>query len=96
MSKKLIALVPTAVLVNGERQVVQPGEPLPELGEHDARELLAAGAAQDPAQVAAAEKAAAQEAAEAAAEIEAARQRVQAEAASTAPAPAPKAGKAGK
>ena len=41
---KLIALVATAVLVDGVRTVIQPGEPLPELSAHDERELLQAAA----------------------------------------------------
>lgn len=45
---KLIALVATAVIVNGERTVIQPGEPLPEdLPAHDAKELTSSGAAED-------------------------------------------------
>ena len=49
---KLIALVATAVMLGGERVVVQPGEPLPELAAHDAAALLDSGAAADPAQAA--------------------------------------------
>lgn len=44
---KLIALVATAVMVNGERQVIQAGQPLPELSKHDMRELVQSGAAED-------------------------------------------------
>lgn len=45
---KLIALVATAVLINGERTVIQPGEPLPDdLPTHDANELVGSGAAED-------------------------------------------------
>ena len=45
---KLIALVATAVIVNGERTVIQPGEPLPEdRPAHDAKELTGSGAAED-------------------------------------------------
>ena len=43
---QLIALVATAVLINGVRTVIQPGEPLPELSKHDARELVGSGAAE--------------------------------------------------
>ena len=50
---KLIALVATAVLVDGVRTVIQPGEPLPELSAHDERELLQADAAENPADTAA-------------------------------------------
>lgn len=87
---KLIAMVATAVLVDGVRTVIQPGEELPDdLPSHDATALVASGAAEDPAVTAAAEKARAKEAAKAAAEFSAARKRVQAEQASTAPAAAP-------
>ena len=54
---KLIAMVATAVLVGGVRTVIQPGEPLPELPEHDEGELLANGMAMDPEKVAANDKA---------------------------------------
>jgi hypothetical protein len=47
MSKQLIALVATAVMVDGSRTIVQPGEVLPDLGKHDAAELLRTGMAQD-------------------------------------------------
>ena len=50
---KLIALVAPAVLVDGVRTVIQPGEPLPELSAHDERELLQADAAENPADTAA-------------------------------------------
>lgn len=75
---KLIALVATAVMVDGVRTVIQPGQPLPELAEHDAKALQDSGAANDPA-VAEAAAAAAQKAADKAAEdFEANRQAVQA------------------
>lgn len=95
---KLIAMVATAVMVDGVRTVIQPGEELPELNKHDAKELVESGAAQDSAATAAAEKAAKKDADAAAAEIEAARQRVRAEAESTAApaAPAAKTAKASK
>lgn len=57
MSKKLIAMVATAVMVAGVRTVIQPGEELPELTKHDERELLGSGAAQNPEDVAAEAKA---------------------------------------
>ena len=41
----LIAMVATAVLVNGVRTIIQPGEALPELPEHDEKELLESGSA---------------------------------------------------
>ena len=50
---KLIALVATAVLVDGVRTVIQPGEPLPELSAYDERELLQAAAAENLADTAA-------------------------------------------
>lgn len=55
---KLIAMVATAVLINGQRSVIQPGEELPELPKHDEQELTASGAAVDPAKVKDAEAAA--------------------------------------
>lgn len=82
---KLIAMVATAVMLDGVRTVIQPGEELPELSPHDASELLASGAAQDTTATAAEAKAQAKEAAAAAADIQAARERVKAERASTAP-----------
>ena len=58
----LIALVPTAVIVNGERQVVQPGQPLPALTPADSTALVGAKAAReatvDPSPVAPADAAA--------------------------------------
>ena len=43
----LLALVATAVLVDGERRVIQPGEPLPDVvSDHDRKELLKRGAAE--------------------------------------------------
>ena len=80
---KLIALVATAVLVDGVRTVIEPGQELPDLSAHDQRELLQAGAAQNPADTAAQEKFAARAAAAAAAEFEAARERAQQAQAST-------------
>lgn len=48
---KLIALVATAVLLNGERIVIPPGGELPDdLPAHDAKELVGSGAAEDVAQ----------------------------------------------
>lgn len=57
----LIAMVATAVIVNGNRIVIQPGQELPELPEHDEKELLDSGAALDPEALAASEKARKQE-----------------------------------
>ena len=50
---QLIALVATAVVVDGVRTIIQPGEKLPELSPHDARELQQSGAAENPADTAA-------------------------------------------
>lgn len=80
---KLIAMVATAVIVDGVRTIIQPGQELPELPEHDERELLQAGVAESPADTAAQAKADARAAAAAAAEFEAARQRAQQAQAST-------------
>lgn len=88
---KLIALVATAVVVGGVRTVIQPGEPLPELSAHDERELLQAGAAENPADTAALAKEDARAKAAADAEFEATRQQVQQAQESTAPAKAAKA-----
>ena len=81
---KLIAMVATAVVINGERTVIQPGQELPELSAHDERELTASGAAKNPEDEAALAKADKRAAAKADAEFEAARQRVQQADASTA------------
>ena len=86
---RLIALVATAVLVNGVRTVIQPGQELPEQNEHDEAELLANGAALDPETVAATDKAKRQEATWAQREFQEARERVIAERASTAVAEPP-------
>jgi hypothetical protein len=55
---KLIAMVATAVMIDGQRTVIQPGEELPELPQHDVQELTGSGAAVDPAKVKDAEAAA--------------------------------------
>ena len=85
MSKKLIALVATAVMVDGKRTVIQPGEELPDLSTHDERELVASGAAENPEDTAALTKQAERDQAEAAKEFAAARAKVQEKHASTAP-----------
>ena len=81
---KLIALVATAVLVDGVRTIVQPGQELPALPEHDERELLQSGAAENPQDTAANAKADARAATAADAQFEAARQAVLQARASTA------------
>lgn len=83
MSKNLIALVATAVMVDGVRTIIQPGEKLPELSPHDARELVQSGAAENPADTAALAKADERAQAAAAQEFEDARQRAQQAQAST-------------
>jgi hypothetical protein len=80
---KLIAMVATAVLVNGQRTVIQAGEELPELPEHDVKELMASGAAVDPAKVKNEEEAAALTRVAAGRHFQKEREAVQAAAAST-------------
>lgn len=80
---KLIALVATAVMVGGERTVIQPGQELPDLSKHDERELLQSGAAENPAEKAALAKADARAEAKTGAEFQAARERAMQERAST-------------
>lgn len=82
--RKLIAMVATAVLIDGVRTIIQPGEALPDLSEHDARELTASGAAKNTDDEAALAKVDKRAASKADAQFEAARQRVQQEQASTA------------
>ena len=83
---KLIAMVATAVMVDGVRTVIQPGEALPDLSKHDERELLANGLAMDPTVEAANDKAKKIEEAAALDSFRAARERVQAEQESIKPA----------
>lgn len=80
----LIAMVATAVIVNGVRTVIQPGEALPELPEHDEKELLESGAALDPEAQAATDKARKQEEQFAQQAFQEAREHAMAERASTA------------
>jgi hypothetical protein len=82
---KLIAMVATAVLIDGQRTVIQPGQQLPALPEHDVQELKASGAAKDPAEVASADEAAAMTRVAAERHFEEERKRVQAANASTQP-----------
>lgn len=81
---KFIAKVTLAVLIAGVRTEILPGEEVPELSEHDAKELKASGAIEDTAETAAQEKADARLDAKAAAAFEAERKAVQAAAASIA------------
>lgn len=76
---QLIALVATAVMVEGVRTIIQPGEPLPRLSKHDERELVQSGAAEDHGAKAAQEKADADAVAAAEADFAQARQRAQEE-----------------
>lgn len=79
---KLIAMVATAVLVDGVRTIIQPGQELPKLSTHDERELVASGAAENQDDKAAQAKADKREAAQASTEFSEARKRVQQEMAS--------------
>lgn len=90
---KLIALVATAVIVNSERTVIQPGEPLPELTAHDERELVGSGAALDSAEAAKKAKRDAKDDSAAMADFENARKNVLAEVESTVTLPAGKTAK---
>ncbi len=85
MQKNLIALIAIAVLEDGKRKTIQPGEPVPAPSPHDEAELLAAGAIQDLDAVIAQEAWSAEKEAAARALFDAARTRVAAEAASLAP-----------
>lgn len=76
---KLIAMVATAVLIDGVRTTIQPGEALPALPAHDERELTASGAAKNTDDEAAQVKLDAKTARQADADFVAARKRVQQE-----------------
>ena len=76
---KLIAQVPTAVVVDGERRIFQPGQELPEIAAHDSAALVATGAAIDTKRQAEKAQAHAAAQAQAQAEMQAARAAVQAE-----------------
>ena len=80
----LIALVATAVMVDGVRTVIQAGEELPQLSPHDERELVASGAAENPEDTAALADQADRDAYEGHKEFEEARAKVQEKRASTA------------
>lgn len=81
----LIAMVATAVMVNGHRTIIQPGQELPELPEHDEKELVDTGAALDLEAQAASDKARKQEEQFAQQEFQKARERAMAEQASITP-----------
>ena len=76
---KLIAMVATAVVIDGVRTVIQPGEALPEISKHDERELLQSGAAQHQGDQAALAKADAAAVAAAEADFAQARKRAEEE-----------------
>ena len=80
---KLIAMVATAVIVDGVRTIIQPGQELSALTEHDAKELTASGAAENQEDKAAEAKADAKATKQAEADFLAARKRVQQADAST-------------
>lgn len=82
MKRELIAAVALAVMVDGKRAVIQPGQPCPELSEHDTNELLRSGAVVDQSLERAQEQADKKAAADAMADFNAARKRVIAEQAS--------------
>lgn len=81
----LIAMVATAVMVDGQRTIIQPGQELPELPEHDEKELVESGAALDPAAQAASDNARKQEEQFAQQAFQDARERSMAEQASITP-----------
>lgn len=85
----LIAMVATAVIVDGKRTIIQPGQELPEIPEHDEKELVESGAALDVAAKAATDKAKQQEEQFAQQEFQRAREAAMAREASTAKPEAP-------
>ena len=89
MSKKLIALVATAVMLNGIRTIIQPGQELPDMTDEDEKALLSTGMAQDPAATAALDTADAQAQAQTQRAFQEARDRVRTAQATIAPEPTP-------
>jgi hypothetical protein len=83
MKPALIALVTVVAIVDGVRTEFPPGSDLPELPEHDVKELKRMGAIQDPVDVAAADKADARATAKAQGDFEREREAIQAANAST-------------
>lgn len=81
---QFIAKVTVVVMLDGVRTEIQPGQEVPELSDHDARELKASGAIEDSAETAAQEKADARKETVAARAFETERKAVQAATASTA------------
>jgi len=84
---KLIALVTVVAMVDGKRQEFAPGSELPELPEHDVRELKRMGSIEDLDETAAQNKAQAKSSAQANADFEKERQAIRAISDSIAPAP---------
>lgn len=80
---QFIAKVRLALVVGEVRTEIQPGEEVPELDDHDIKELKASGAIEDLDETARQEKAAARAESKASAEFEAERKAVQAATAST-------------
>ena len=80
---KLIAQVPTKVIVDGVAQIIQPGGELPELNTHDSAALVASSSALDEKAQAQKARADAKAKADARAEFEASRTAVKAAQAST-------------
>lgn len=75
---KLIALVTVAIFVAGVRTEFAPSSELPELPEHDVKELKRMGAVEDVTETATANKATAKEEARAGADFQAERQAIRA------------------
>ena len=89
MSKKTyIAAVVVTCYVDGERKDIPPGEPIPELSEHDVGQLLAMKAIKEPAAEEAEAKAAAKAQRAAGKDFADAKAKVQAADASITPPPA--------
>lgn len=82
---KLIALVAVAVMLEGVRQVIAPGDELPELADHDVQELKKSGAIKDMAEEADAERATAKAEKAASADFEREKKAITAAQASIAP-----------
>jgi hypothetical protein len=91
--QKLIALVTVAILVDGVRTEFAPGSELPELPEHDVKELKRVGAVEDVTETAAVDKATAKADARAGADFQAERQAIRSINASIATAATPAAKK---
>ncbi len=86
---KLIALVTVVAYVAGVRQEFAPGSELPELPEHDVKELKRMGSIEDLDETAALNKAQAKATVKASADFEAERKAIRAASESIEPSPAP-------